>query len=244
MDHDRAYVIRHLIMEHVQSPSIRHIRDTKAINALVERIATAVDTQPSVWTKWVGLRDELIRAAAPTWVPIEDLRDTLNAFPGPRLTRTDVVQRLRAIHEEPYSRYPNEDLKEGCLALYERERAEGTEFTAIVGALQEFVEAETERLRQGQGAESKRKRDEERQVLEALFLAGADCGWTPVQGSAALYIRKNGRAYRLAPTKDKRLDLWRIKDAADKGALVGTYRTRGDAVKALKVLAYQPEPRW
>ena len=72
----------------------------------------------------------------------------------------------------------------------------------------------------------------------------ADCGWTPVQGSAALYIRRNGRAYRLVPTKDKRLDLWRIKDADDKGTLVGTYSTRGDAVKALKVLAYQPEPRW
>jgi hypothetical protein len=30
----------------------------------------------------------------------------------------------------------------------------------------------------------------------------------------------------------------------DAGKLVGTYRTRGDASRALTQLAYQPEPRW
>jgi hypothetical protein len=38
-----------------------------------------------------------------------------------------VAQRLRVIWEEPWEKYPNEDLKVGCLALYEAEKAQGTE---------------------------------------------------------------------------------------------------------------------
>ena len=57
-----------------------------------------------------------------------------------------MVQRLRAFYEEPYSSYPNEELKAGCLALYEAEKAQGTELPAIIGALQEYIELEEERL--------------------------------------------------------------------------------------------------
>jgi hypothetical protein len=38
--------------------------------------------------------------------------------------------------------------------------------------------------------------------------------------------------------------MFRIETAEDDGKLVGTYRTRGDATKALTQLAYHPEPRW
>jgi hypothetical protein len=38
---------------------------------------------------------------------------------GPTLTRTDVAQ--------PWAEYPNEDLETGCLALYEGEKAQGTD---------------------------------------------------------------------------------------------------------------------
>jgi hypothetical protein len=46
---------------------------------------------------------------------------------GPTLTRTDVAQRLHAFWEEPWAEYPNEDLETGCLALYEGEKAQGTD---------------------------------------------------------------------------------------------------------------------
>jgi hypothetical protein len=38
--------------------------------------------------------------------------------------------------------------------------------------------------------------------------------------------------------------MFRIDSAEDAGKFVGTYRTRGDASRALTQLAYQPEPRW
>jgi hypothetical protein len=40
------------------------------------------------------------------------------------------------------------------------------------------------------------------------------------------------------------VDLSRIRDVDDKGKLVGSYGSRGDASKALAKLAYEPEPRW
>ena len=62
----------------------------------------------------------------------------LNALPGPPLTLTDVKQRLRALWEEPSDHYPDEDLKEGCPALYYAEKMQGTELIAIVGAIREY----------------------------------------------------------------------------------------------------------
>lgn len=241
---ERIGAVGRLIHRHVASPSLRHIRDANAINRLAEDILREIDRKPSVWTKWGEEREALLKAASRTWAPVEDLRNFLNAMPGPSLTLTDVQQRLRAFHEEPYEPYPNEDVREGCLALYEREKAAGTELPAIIGALQEYVEAEEERFRREHEERWKRHREEERIALERRFLAGADCKWTPVNKSKALFTRKNGRAYRLEPTKDKRLSLYRIDDAEDPGKLIGTYGTRGDANKALVKLAYEPEPRW
>jgi hypothetical protein len=68
-------------------------------------------------------------------IPAEDLQAYLNRLPGPALTLTDVRQRLRALWEEPWETYPNEELKNGCHSLYAAEKAQGTEFIAIVGAL-------------------------------------------------------------------------------------------------------------
>ncbi len=243
-DNERIYAVRRLLFQYVQSPSLRHLRDPQSIDSLVQRIIETVDRQPSVWRKWEGEREALLRAAADCWIPIEDLRRFLNSLPGPALTTTDVAQRLRAINEEPYNKYPDEDLRPGCLDLYKREVAEGTELPAIVGALQEFVEQESERRRREADAAYRERQKEEREALERRFVSGADCKWTSVGGSKALYVRKNGRAYRLSPTKDKRWDLFRIQDVDDTGKQVGTYGSRGDASKALAKLAYEPEPRW
>jgi hypothetical protein len=243
-DHERIQSVRRLLSEYVQSPSLRHLRDPRSIDSLTQRLIQAVDREPTVWRKWEGEREALLRAAADCWVPLEDLRQFLNCLPGPALTGTDVAQRLRAIHEEPYSTYPDERLREGCLELYARETAAGTELPAIIGALREYVEQEQE-LRRIEAEAARRERlKEEKDALERRFRAGADCKWTSVGGSKALYIRKNGRAYRLSPTKDQRWDLFRIQDVVDPGARVGVYGSRGDANKALAKLAYEPEPRW
>jgi hypothetical protein len=140
-------------------------------------------------------------------IPIEDLRKFLNSLAGPPLTPTDVTQCLRSVHEEAYNRYPDERLREICLELYNREVSEGAELPAIVGALQELIELEGERLRREAEAAYRERQREEREALQRRFLSGADCKWTPVDGSKALYIRRNGRAYRLSPTKSKRWDL-------------------------------------
>jgi hypothetical protein len=80
--------------------------------------------------------------------------------------------------------------------------------------------------------------------LEQKFLSGADSGWTKVEKSEDLYCRLNGRAFRIVRGKDKRWKLYRISRLMDAGVLLGTYQGRGDANKALKQIAYQPEPRW
>ncbi len=244
IDNERLQTVFRLLHEYVQSPSLRHLRDPKSLTKISREILQAIDRGPSVWSKWNSDRESLIRNAAGCWIPVDDLRDFLNSLPGPRLTSTDVAQRIRAVHEEPFSAYPSEDLREGCEALYSREKAEGTELPAIIGALQEFVEIETERARQEREAAWRQIQMEERRALEERFLAGADCKWTPIQNSRDLFMRKNGRAYRLSPTKEKRWELFRIEKHGDTGKALGIYGTRTDANKALKTLAYEPEPRW
>jgi len=224
-DSERLQAVRRLVGEYVRSPSLRHLRDPHSINSFAHQIIQAIDREPSVWRKWEGVRDGLLRNAAGCWVPIEDLREFLNTLPGSALTETDVVQRLRAIHEEPSGTYPDEELREGCEELYGREKVEGTELPAIIGALQEFIEVETERLRSGREAAWRQRQMEERRALEERFLVGADCRWTPVQGSRDLFMRRNGRAYRLSPTKEKRWELFRIERLGDKGTPLGIYVT-------------------
>ncbi|WP_454718833.1 hypothetical protein [Caulobacter segnis] len=242
-DPERMQTVRRLIVDYVRSPSLRHLRDPHAVDDLTKGIFDAIDRQQSVWRKWEGEREALLRAATCTWTPTEDLQAFLNDLPGPRLTHTDVAQRLRAIQEEPYTRYPDAELREDCLALYAREKADGTELPAIIGALREFVETESERRRQTALADFRRQQDEARQALEQRFLAGADCKWAKVGTTRDLYCRVNGRAYRLSPTPQKRWALFRIQAVDDSGVRIGIYGTRGDANKALAAMAYEPEPR-
>ncbi|MDE5465968.1 hypothetical protein [Bradyrhizobium sp. CSS354] len=241
MDSDRQYAVARLLFDYVKSPSLRHLRDPHSVHKLARDIVTTVDRAGSVWSKWDAQREEVAKAAAPCWIPTEDLLASLNNLPGPQLTKTDVEQRLRAIWEEPYTSYPNEDLKEGCRALYLAEKALGTEMRAIIGMLQEHLEREDERLRREQEDRYRKLKEEERLRLEERFLSGSDCGWTPVGGSGALYCRRNGRTFRIVQDKDKRWTLYRIKAIDDKGDLLGVYQGRGDASTALKTIAYAKE---
>lgn len=243
-DYQRHAEVRRLLFRYLESPSLRHLRDPKQIDRLAEDILSAVDRTPSVWTKWDAARGELLKATAKTWIPIEDLVAFLNGLPGPPLTQTDVAQRLRAFQEEPYAHlYPDERVKDACLARYTAELEAGTELPAIVGALQEFADEEEDRLDREQRERWRTKQEAERLALERRFLSGADCKWTPLEGSKAVFMRRNGRAFRLSPTKEKRWELHRIEEPADAGDLLGIYATRGAANKVIDKLAYEPELR-
>jgi hypothetical protein len=179
------------------------------------------------------------------WIPVEDLRDFLNRLPGPPLTNTDVAQRMKAFEEEDHA-YPDEELQPGCLALYDKEKAEGTELPAVVGLLRDHLEHEEERIRVEQQERYQQWREQDRIAREQRLLSGADCTWTQLQKSPHWYCRTNGRTYRLSPTKDKRWNLYRVRSTSDdeQGALIGKYQQRRDATKVVAEMAYQPEPRW
>ncbi|MCC8978665.1 hypothetical protein [Bradyrhizobium acaciae] len=243
MDSDRRYAVASLLFDYVKSPSLQHLRDPHSVHKLAREIISTVDRAGSVWKKWEAQREEIVKAAAPCWIPIEDLRTFLNDLPGPSLTKIDVEQRLRAIWEEPYTTYPNDALREGCQALFHSEKAQGTEMVAIIGALQEHLEREEDRLRREQEENYRRWKEEGRIKLEQRFLSGADCGWTRIDKSEAFYCRRNGRTFRIVQGKDKRWTLYRIKEIDDKGELLGLYQGRGDANKALKTIAYANEPQ-
>lgn len=102
MDSDRIYAVTSKLFDYVKSPSLRHIREPRNIQRLAEEIIQAVDRASSIWKKWDGQREAIAKAATPCWIPTDDLLTFLNAVPGPSLTRTDVLQRLRAFCEEPW----------------------------------------------------------------------------------------------------------------------------------------------
>jgi len=131
-----------------------------------------VDRTPSVWAKWDAARGELLKAAAKTWIPIEDLVAFLNGLPGPPLTQTDVTQRLRAFQEEPYANlYPDERVKDACRARYTAEVEAGTEMPAIVGSLQEFADEEEDRLDREQRERWRAQQEADRLARQAEFRA-------------------------------------------------------------------------
>ncbi len=242
---ERIWAVKELLFDYVKSPSLRHIRDPHSLIKLAQEIVRRIDRENSIWTKWDGQREILLKSAVGCWIPVEDLRDFLNRMPGPPLTTTDVAQRLKAFEDE-LSTYPDDELQAGCLALYEKEKADGTELPAIVGQLRDHVETEEERIRSEQHERYLQSREQDRIPREQRLLSGADCKWTQVQKSQHWYCRSNGRTYRLSPTKDEMWNLYRVQSTKDDedGALIGKYRRRGDATKIVADMAYQPEPKW
>lgn len=245
-DDERVWAVKELLFDYVKSPSLRHIRDPHSVIKLAQEIVRRLDRSNSVWRKWDGQRELLVKSALGCWIPVEDLREFLNRMPGPQLTTTDVAQRLKAFEDEEYYRYPKEELQSGCLAIYEKEKAEGTEMPAIIGLLRDHVEEEEERLRVEQEQRYRQHQEQDRLEREQRLLSGADCKWTQLKGSRHWYCRSNGRTYRLSPTDDKMWHLYRVMTVQDdeEGPLVGKYHVRGDATKAVAKVAYEVEPRW
>jgi hypothetical protein len=137
---ERIWAVKQLLFDFVKSPSLRHIRDPYSLNKLAHEIVGRINRGNSIWGKWDGQREVLLKSALGCWIPIDDLRDFLNRMPGPPLTVTDVAQRLKAFEDEQHYAYPKEELQADCLALYEKEKAQGTELPAIVGLLRDQVE--------------------------------------------------------------------------------------------------------
>ncbi|MER8802256.1 hypothetical protein [Mesorhizobium sp. M0998] len=243
---ERISVVKELLFDYVKSPSLRHIRDPYSLIRLAQEIVRRVDRGNSIWRKWDGQREVLLKSAVGCWIPVEALRDFINEMPGPRVTATDVGQRLKAFEEEEYYSYPKEELQKGCLALYEKEKANETELPAIIGLLRDRVERGEERLRAEQQKRYQRLREADRIAREQRLLSGADCKWTQLQKSPRWYCRANGRTYRLSPTNDKMWNLYRVNSVSeeDEAALIGKYQRRGDATKVVSQMAYQPEPKW
>lgn len=242
VEDERVDIVKGLLFEHMKSPSLRHIKDPYMVIKLAQNIVKKLDRGNSSWTKWNGPRETLVKSAIVCWIPVSDLRDHLNGMEGPPLSLSDVEQRLRAFTEERYSEFPREEFQEGCLAVYEAEKAQGTEMPAIVGVLQAHVEREEERLRQEHATWYRDLKERERLAAEQRLLSGADCKWTPWKKSKDAYCRVNGRLFRLSPAADKRLDLYRCDGiGADEGQSLGRYLKRADATKAVGKIAYQPE---
>jgi hypothetical protein len=114
---ERLWAVKELLSEYVKSPSLRHIRDPYSIARLAKEIVKRIDQGNSIWRKWDGQRELLLKSALPCWIPIDDLREFLNAMPGPPLTATDVSQRLQAFEEEEHYFFPKEEFQAGCLAI-------------------------------------------------------------------------------------------------------------------------------
>jgi hypothetical protein len=195
---------------------------------------------------WIGIQSMCNRLNAWRIKPMHARRKIKPDSSGPPLTMTDVVQRLKAFEDEEYYAYPKEELQPDCLALYEKEKAVGTELPAIIGLLRDHLEREEERLHAEQQERYRQRQEEDRVAREQRLLSGADCKWTQLRESPNWYCRYNGRTYRLLPTKDKMWHLHHVNSVSDdeEGALIGKYQRRGDATKVVAQIAYQPEPKW
>lgn len=79
---ERVWLVKDLLFEYVKSPSLRHIRDPHSVIRLAQEIVRRLDRNNSIWSKWNGQREVLLKSALPCWIPIEDLRDFLNRMPG------------------------------------------------------------------------------------------------------------------------------------------------------------------
>jgi hypothetical protein len=241
---DRASDIRALLWEHAH-PALRSM-DRDRIAKLAEQIMR-IATDRGLWTKWGSNREEIAERAANLWIPLDDLREALNALPGPALTRVDVEQRIRDFREKQYGSYPKAEIEAETLAAFAEEKARGTEFIAVLGYLEEWYWGAEERLRQKRDKDRREQIAKEKQIAEARLRNGADCPWTAATGVTDLHCCKNGRLYRLRALQttnkfEPAFEVLRVDHLeARRGRPVGRYRTRSDASKAVAHVAWQED---
>ncbi|WP_075632293.1 hypothetical protein [Novacetimonas hansenii] len=248
-DEQRLHEIIYLLRQYSARPPLKFPTEAE-IPKLARRILETAKGPKSLWTKWSSDREDVIKRAADVWIPLDDLREALNVLPGENLTATDVEQRLNAVRSElgGYTRGPDETLKEEAFTAYATEKAKGTEFIALLGWMEDWMWGAEEILRRKQTEERQRRIAQERRQAEARLRSGADSPWTGASGFPDLYCRKNARLFRLKGlNKDTsplaaKFEVFEVKSFEDKrGVLIGRYRTRSDASKAVLEVAYNPE---
>lgn len=242
---ESIWVVKEVLLDYVNNPSLKIVLSSSAIDGAAREIIRRLNRHYSMWGKWDAERRELLRIALRCWIPVEDLTDFMNAMPGSKLTTTDVTQRLEAMLIEcPYDNR-NEEFKEGCLAIYEQEKALGTELPAIVWRIRDYVDEEEGRLFSERQEYWKRHNEEKRIAREQTLLSGVDCSWTQLRGSRVLFCRKSGKLFRLTPTEKKTFKLFRVETTGldEKGEFLGEYQRQGQASKAVAQIASMPE-RW
>ena len=153
----RTQVVYSLLAEYVRSPSLRHMREERSLAKLALEIVTKLDQDSSIWKKWEGPRDKILGVAIECWIPKADMLDFLNILPGPALTMTDLEQRMKSMIEEEYLGDPEPKLEAECLAIYQAEKAAGTEMPAIIERLSDYTSAQFQRLRDERRAEEERR---------------------------------------------------------------------------------------
>lgn len=239
----RHSIILPLLSEYVSSPSLRHLRDQRALAKLSFEITAALDRDGAVWRKWEGPRDIVLSSALDCWIPKTDLLAFLNSLPGPHLTMTDLEQRMRHLIEVEYIASPEPKLKDECLEIYQAEIAAGTEMPAIVGRISDYVGDQWQRLWEEQRAEKAQRLEGARQKREQRLLSYADCPWTQIRGSKFFYCRKNGRVFQLKPNNDKSWNMYRVPSVDDtaQGVMIGRYRSRADANTVLAKAAFEAD---
>lgn len=237
-DDFRIRIVRDALDKHVASPSIDHIRDAHMLDRLAAEIVAELFRGHPIWRKWDLTRETFLRQAIPCWIPIPDLTEFLNGIEGPILTTTDVQSRMDTMCEDRFETYPSAAKKDFCLAIYNEEKVRGTELAAIVQLIAE--RSAQEDIRDYEERRERRRRDlaEAAAEIEAQFISGADCKWTPLASHEGLYCRVNGRAFRLAKDAQKKFLLHRIDQPSDPGMLVGRYGSRSDANRILGEVAY------
>lgn len=208
LDQHRVKMVREPLSEFVRSPSLSHLRSVHALDKLASKIVRRLDSPP-LWGKWGGSREDLVRMACPCWIPIADLTTALNDLSGSKPTQTDVLARLSVVQED-LGAWPMNRWQAGCEMIFNEERLAGTEMVAIAVRMRQFIEDEEARQRQEWETSYRERVVAEKAKLEARFLAGADCKWTPVAGSKAIYCRMNGRVFRLSRAVDGRYELDRV----------------------------------
>lgn len=230
-----------MLGDYVRSPSLAHLRSAHALDRLASEIVRQLDMPTRLWAKWGGSREDLVRASCPCWIPLADLAASLNELPGPKLTLSDVSGRLQILQDE-LGEWPDDRWHAGCEAIFNEERLQGTEIMACVVRIRSFIEDEEARFLRENDQRYKERVAAEKASLEALFLAGADCKWTPVQSSTTIYCRMNGRVFSLSRAVDAKYELQRVRSHdCGSGIMVGRYGRRGDATTAVKDMAYRPD---
>jgi hypothetical protein len=215
---------------------------------VAEQIIAALD-QRVVLTKWEGPRLTLLegRAIPEYWIPEIDLLAHLNALPGEPLTKADLKAKLVDLYSGHWSK-PDPDLQAGCLRVYRREQRAGTEFLAILNAIDDEV---LEPARSAQ-AEAARKTANSRLLESGNDFGFAARGFDETHGfkrqtrqdgsyvGGNYYGRFAGQLYRLTRKAPNQHELWCIKNVSDRGkqakpAIFDGPKEAREAIKAGKV---------